>query len=303
MRILRLFRSLAAAFLLSPAPLVAETVTWFSDPGGLNRDGAGGLMDSGFQFQLGVFSGGFQPTPSNITQWPAFWTSSDSASYDVGNKRYAGQIEVVSNSAPFTVGAEAWVLGKKVTETGTEMILFRRNTWLWPAPNPLNPIADEWRLNGAPGVQVVVGTVHPSGSPFLMQSLTVRSYDQWRTTELAGEPLGGINDDPDQDGVANLLEFIFGSNPMTPGPPPVTVISKVNVAGNDYLQISIPRRRDRLALLKVQVSSDLQTWHDGGAFTEVMADNPLEWVVRDKTPYPPAGGKRFMRLAATLPAP
>jgi len=302
MNIPRMFLPVAAGFLLSSTMLVARTVEWFSDTNGVNRNGAGELMDAGFQFQLGVFSGAFQPTASNMHQWADYWTPADSVAYNAVNNFYSGQIAVLNNTTPFTVNAKAWVMGRKVTSTGTETILFRRSGWLWPAPDPMDPIILKWRLNGDPGVEVVVGAVNPGGSPFLMQSLTVRSYDQWRTANLLNEPLDGENDDPDQDRQPNLLEFVFGSDPKIPGPPAVTALTKVNVGGNDYLQISIPRRRDHLAVLKVQVSSDLEIWNDGNSFTEVIADGPLEWIVRDKTPFPHAGGRRFMRLQASLPA-
>jgi hypothetical protein len=289
--------------LLSSSWLAAETILWYSDADGVNLDGAGNPMDSAFQFELGVFAGGFQPTASNYSQWAAYWTSADSTPYLVNGQRFNGSLEVVSNDAPFTVGAKGWVLGTKTTTTGTEKILFRRSDWLWPAPNPMNPVSKEWRANAGGILEVVMGELDPAETQFLMRSQTLRTYDQWRALELDGEPLNNPNDDPDRDGVPNLLEFVFGSNPNIPGTPPLTDISIVDVGGNDHLQISIPRRRDHIALLKVQVSSDLVTWNDGDAFTEVVADGSMEWVVRDKTPFPPAGGRRFMRLQASLPAP
>ena len=69
----------------------------------------------------------------------------------------------------------------------------------------------------------------------------------------------------------------------------------------DHLQISIPRRIDRMATLNVEVSSDLEQWDSGTAFTEVVSDGLSALIVRDKTAFTPPLTKRFMRLRASLP--
>ena len=77
----------------------------------------------------------------------------------------------------------------------------------------------------------------------------------------------------------------------------------VTLAGQRYLQITIPRRSDHPALLTVEVSSDLTTWNSGPTFTEVVSDTPAALVVRDLTPLGTGTPRRFMRLHAELPAP
>ena len=280
----------------------SENIDWGSTAGGINQDSAGEAMDSGFTFQLGVFSSGFVPTAANLADWNAFWNDADEATYMVSENRFVSLHTVTDNNPPFLAGTAAWIMGTKETPTGTEKILFRRPSWTWPTPNPLVGEGTLWRVNGDANINVVIGTVNPGGSPFLMRSAIVRDYDQWRELKLADEPLNGPGDDPDGDGIPNAMEFVFDTDPLAANAAPATVLSTVEIAGEDYLQLTIPRNRSHIALLKVQVSSDLVTWNDGPAFTEVVTDGPLEWVVRDKTPVSShPGGKRFMRLKIDLP--
>lgn len=290
-----------AAFLAFSGWADAMDIEWYSLGGVVNLDSVGVAMDAGFVFELGVFSAGFIPSESNVVDWGDHWNMADTAAYVPAQQLFTESHVVTGNPAPFTVGAQAWILGRRVSATGTEMILFRRDSWLWPAPNELEPTPLFWVVNGGTGMQVVLGAVNTDGSPFLMQSAMVRDYAQWRELKLAGEPLDGPTDDADSDGVSNAEEFVFDTNPLQPGAPPVTALSNVEINDEQYLRVSIPRNRAHLAHLKVQVSSDLATWNDGPAFTETLADHPTEWVVRDKTPFSETGGRRFMRLQLEIP--
>jgi len=293
---------LQALMFAAAGSVMAETISWESPSGGNNRQSSGDPMDAGFIFQLGVFSDGFVPTALNLSEWDDFWSVADQSSYDTGFSRFAGLFEVEDNNPPFTVGRPGWIMGTKVTVTGTERILFRRPGWLWPASSPLSPFPLDWHVNGATDLQVVIGAVNPGGSPFLMQSAVVRDYPQWRALRLAGEPLDGPLDDPDGDGVPNLLEFVFDTMPSDSASRASAGGSWIEIGGEKFLQLTIPRKRTHLATLVVQVSSDLETWNQGPDHTAVVSDTPLEWIVRDKTPASAApGGRRFMRLKAALP--
>lgn len=285
------------AVCLSDPLLHAETISWFSDPDQTNLDAAGAPMDAGFQFELGVFSGGFVPTSMNVGQWSAHWVVADSTTYNPTSRRFADQVMVANNNPPFLPGADAWILGRRVTSTGTDRILLRGLGWTWPAPDPMNPIAMEWNVKDA--AVVVLGSVGGSGSPFLMKSARERTFTQWQTENFAGESLNGPGDDPDKDGVSNLLEFVFGTLPKTAGAPTATPMSLVN----GRLQISIPRRIDHPAVLTVQVSGNLTSWASGPGHTEIIADDVSSLTVRDLTPVDPANPMRFMRLKAEPAAP
>lgn len=283
------------------AILHAENIGWESPADGVNQQSSELAMDAGFTFQLGVFSGGFVPSPLNLADWDAFWHVADESTYSTSAKRFAGIHTVTDNEPPFLAGTPAWIMGTKVTSTGTEKILFRRPSWTWPTPNEFNPLGPIWSVNGDANIDVVIGTVNPGGVPFLMRSEVIRDYPQWRALTLVGEPRDAPGDDPDGDGVSNLMEFVFDTDPKNPASRNTAAGSFVNISGEDYLQLAIPRKRSHLATLTVQVSSDLEAWNSGPAFTEVVSDDPLMWTVRDKTSRSASGGKRFIRLQAVLP--
>jgi hypothetical protein len=275
-----------------------ETINWYSPAQKTNLTSTGLVMDGGFQFQLGVFSGSFVPTPGNASQWATWWASAQAASYNPASKAFDSLFTVTGNTAPFSVGAKAYVWGRRTASTGDEWILFRKNDWTWPAPDPMNPFFTDW--NAASANEVILGSINANGLPYLMKSEAVYSYSQWRDSTLAGEPLNGPNDDPDRDGVSNLLEFVFETPPTLAGASPLTATSFVEISGQSYLQISIPRLRNRLAKLTVEVSADLSHWDSGDSFTAVVADSVTTLVVRDKTPAVPGAAKRFMRIKAEL---
>jgi hypothetical protein len=181
----------------------------------------------------------------------------------------------------------------------------RRPAWTWPeAADPFSPpslFTLDWRVNGDSNIQVVMGTVNPGGSPFLMRSEITRDYVQWRAMSLAGEPLNGPGDDPDGDGLTNMLEFVFDTLPKNASSKAAATGSFLEIAGQRYLQLTVPRKRTHLAANSVQVSSDLEQWDEGSAFTEVVSDSATQWIVRDKTSVSAApGGRRFIRFKAGL---
>lgn len=283
------------------AAVQAQPILWSSDSGQTNFDSAGALMDSDFVFELGSFSGGFVPTAGNVVEWSGHWVVADSTNYNTTDKRFNSVYEVMENTAPFTVGAPAWIMGTRGGPAGTERILFRESGWTWPTPSPLNPVTLQWNAKLAD--QVVLGSVDADGSPFLMQSVKTRSYAQWQTTALVGETEIGSGEDPDEDGASNILEFAFGTSPTSAGEIPSMSLEIVDVSGMDYLQLRVPRLRGREVTLVVQVSGDLTSWDSGEAFTTVVTDEANLLVVRDLTSKSTSGGRRFARVKVSLPGP
>lgn len=295
-----IFRLLCFVSWLAGAASHAETIKWFSPAGAVNLTGSDAAMGAAFNFELGVFNGNFVPTASNVAQWAANWVPAQRIAYNVPNKRFDGQFTVVNNNAPFTVGKAAYIWGFQTGAASSEWILFRNPDWTWPAPNPMDPFGIDWNAATA---TALIGSINAGGSPFLMKSAAVTTWQQWRDSELAGESQNGPNGDPDHDGTSNLLEFVFGTPPRQVGAPPATSVVIVTSNSQQFQQISIPRRMDRLAALTVQVSPDLTSWASGPAATLVISDTPAALVVRDLTPLGAGAPGRFMRLKAELTAP
>ena len=243
-------------------------------------------MDASFQFQVGVFSGGFIPTASNASEWESRWVPAQTAGYSPVTQAFDSSFTVTANPAPFTVGARAYIWGRSQAATQDEWILFRRHDWNWPAPNEMNPLFPVW--NAATADEVVLGTLNPGAAPFFMKSETVRSYAQWRNDVLASEPLNGPNDDPDHDGFSNLMEFAFGSSPVQRSAPPA-----IETTVGSFFQISVPRLRNHLARVTVEVSGDLSRWESGDSHTLEVSNTANLLVVRDLTPI---GDGRLMRV-------
>lgn len=259
----------------------ARLINFYSPPAAVNLTENGDSMDGQFVFQLGVFANGFVPTISNLDQWSAHWTAAQSAAY---NGSFNGNFMVTGNAAPFTVGAKAYIWGRRSSSRSDEWILFRGSGWNWPAPDPMSPFDLVW--SSALASESIVGRADAGG----MRSETLMSYAQWQTVN----PVGGAADDPDFDGVPNLLEFVFGTSPSQPSASPVSF------AIGSHLEISIPRLRNRLAKVTAEVSGDLIAWKSGAGFTTVVSDTGGLLVVRDNAPTAPGLPRRFMRVKAEI---
>lgn len=292
---LRIFFLIGVA--LGAGSVRGETIFWSSRTGAINYSSTGLAMDSTYQFQLGVFKNGFIPTASNTAQWAGNWESAQPTTYQPARKLFESEFTVPGNTGAFVVGAKAYVWGRVTAATKDEWILFRKSDWVWPSAAASPPNFYYWNAEEAD--QVILGTINPSGSP-LMQSVAIYSYAQWRDDRLAGNPLNAPNQDPDQDGVSNLMEFVFGTSPSIASLVPFTPTSLVTISGQTYLQISIPRLRNRLVAFTVEVSSDLNQWISGDTYTAEVSNTAEALVVRDKTPTGPGLSRRFMRLKAVV---
>ena len=297
MKVLLQWKCLLLLAVVTAGTVKAETINWYSTANRTNHTSAGTVMDSGFQFQLGVFTGGFIPTAANVSQWSAFWVSAQSASYNETTKSYNSTLNFTGNAVPFSAGAKAYVWGRRTGAASDEWILFRKSDWNWPLANTPEGFT-LW--SAATANEVVLGSINAGGSPFFMKSVAVVPYARWRDSQLAGEMLSAPNDDADHDGSPNLLEFIFGTSPTQPGPPTATPCSFVDLSGQKFLQISIPRLQYRLAMVSVEVSGDLVNWNSGTSYTTELSNTPEVIVVRDLLPSGPGLPKRFMRVRAIV---
>ena len=282
-------------------PLSAGTanIGWSSDQLKTNLTSTGAVLDGSFDFELGVFAGTFVPTADNTADWAANWHPAQRTVYSSKYTRFATSYSPDDNISPFTVGKAAYIWGFSGDAFKSEWILFRATVWTWPDASSITTLT--WNAKNA---TAVVGTINASGSPFLMQTAAIANaspptttWSQWQAETLAGETSNGPNDDPDRDGVPNLLEFVFGTPPKSAGALPAMPVSLVN----GHPQITIPRRIDHPATLIVEVSADLANWQSGPTYTTVISDNPTALVVRDLATVDATHPRRFFRLRAELP--
>jgi hypothetical protein len=167
-----------------------------------------------------------------------------------------------------------------------------------------------WNTSGA--TSLIVGSITPqaTGSKVNMRTAAIRGglppstgWKQWQEMELNGKTaLTNPRDDADGDGVSNLLEFLLGTSPTSAADYPRNVAHRIGVTsegGKDYLEVSVPRRRDRLVQFTPEVSNDLMSWTSGTNATTVVSDTAEALTVRDRTPIGEAGAQRFLRVNAS----
>jgi hypothetical protein len=293
--------------LLSSAWLHAQPIVWAAAPLSTNLTSTGAEMDQAFRFELGVFEDSFVPTEGNKEQWAQYWRPAKRTGYNTLGKDFSAEFVVEHNDPPFTPGKQTYIWGFRGDALAGEWILFKNDLWTWPVPADPNgfppPLPLLWFAEDE-DTTAILGQIHASGTPFLMQSAAVThaappttTWNQWRQENLTGEALDGPHDDPDHDGTPNLLEFVLGTAPKVANPPVATPV----ILESGHAVITIPRRIDHQVTLTIEVSGDLAIWHSGPAQVEISNEGLAALVARDLTPPGPANPRRFIRLKASLP--
>lgn len=152
-------------------------------------------------------------------------------------------------------------------------------------------VSDNYTFSIVPGTLDVVGW----------------TFADWQARHFVGADLmnvarSGINADPDNDGLANLLEYAFARDPQVHDADE----AMANAVTDASLALGYPCRRDVVDLVYLpEVSGDLMNWQSGAAVLEPQAvgvlDTWLDWVtVRDRAKLSAEAGPRFLRLRVEL---
>jgi hypothetical protein len=150
-----------------------------------------------------------------------------------------------------------------------------------------------------------------TASNLVVYGLLTPPYQLWQQAnfspdELADPTISGDTADPDGDGIPNLAEYAFNTNPKTADLGGLPVMGTVNVGGSDYLTISYEQVLFNTDITcTVEVSGDLTTWSSGPGFTALVSvvdhgDGTETITVRDTTPISSAT-KRFIRVHISRP--
>ena len=162
---------------------------------------------------------------------------------------------------------------------------------------------------------VTSGTFNNAASTFTytfpsysMTVLVVKGqYAAWRqqqfsTAELASPTISGDSADPDGDGIPNFMEYALGLSPKTASTAGLPVVGVQVIGSKTYLTLTFTKLRALADVgYTVQVSSELQIWNSGSAYT-VRVDNGStdQAVYCDLTAIQDVP-HRFIRLAVVRP--
>lgn len=286
-------------------PAGATRINFYSSPDTAAYGSDGRPLSEDTSFELGVFANGFVPSATNTAQWSANWVPAQRTKFTAPHSWFTSVFNVTNNAAPFTNNAPAYVWGFSGSEAQGQWILFRATSWLWPAPDGNSPLPLLWSAKDA-NVVVVGSLVPANGGSVGLRSLAVANslppvtkWAQFKAENMAGVLLGNPSDDADGDGIANILEFIAGTSPTSAADRPVNSANWMQMTaagGKNYLELRVPRRRDRPANFTTEVSPDLGVWNSGTNVATVVSDTVDALTVRDKTPIGEGGDRRFMRV-------
>ena len=132
--------------------------------------------------------------------------------------------------------------------------------------------------------------------------------EQWQGTQFAAtgglsDPLAALSQDPDHDGLSNLMEYALGIDPEVAGTTNGKIITDVEpVSAEKYLRMTVvknPAATDVVYIVEATSTlGDPLSWRGSGLVVET--DDASTLRVRDIVPMS-TGTQRFMRLRVTKP--
>ncbi|MBB5351931.1 hypothetical protein HNR46_002170 [Haloferula luteola] len=198
--------------------------------------------------------------------------------------------------------------GERIVLTAADGSVIRDFTYDDAAPWPVSPDGDgpslelispfdapdhgvgtNWRAStedgGTPGDQ-------PAGS----------DYDSWAAgyfspAQLADESVSGPMADPDLDGLANAIERVFGSDPLTNSPESLPVAALQEIEGETYLTITFTRDPSVTDVAAwPQFSSELEDWSEESVLLLTLPHDDGTETVTYRDAIPATGNERFARV-------
>ena len=269
-------------------------ITWGSELFASASDSENQPLDSNWTFYLGYFDSGFIPSAENTAEWASHWTTLDVSSYAPLSGFSSTWIH-----DEMSTGRKGYIWGANRSLPANEWILMSASTWSVPPFDSL--IADvDWISSDAN--EVIVGEVSATGEmvtsvgvgepPFL-------SGDHWRElyfsdAEQNNALVSDWDADSDGDGMSNLAEFAFGTQPKRRD----RVEVRLTIEGG-FFQFETQRARNVGVLYFAQISENLEQWSEGNSFVTLEEESPSSLTYRS-TVTNAAAPKQFGRLRVAL---
>jgi hypothetical protein len=124
-----------------------------------------------------------------------------------------------------------------------------------------------------------------------------------------------LEEDPDSDGLKNLLEYALRRHPREPDAAGAIVAGQEQLRGTSYLTLtyrrphdewaSVPDRADAIydgVSYTVETSTDLVIWHSGTNYvTQLVTPDTTGSMATVLARVPADSSKRFLRLQVHIP--
>ncbi|MDB4798224.1 M4 family metallopeptidase [Verrucomicrobia bacterium] len=125
---------------------------------------------------------------------------------------------------------------------------------------------------------------------------TLKGYSLW----AAENGIEGIDQDLDQDGRVNLLEYALGTNPSEPDQATFFKADLITIESQQYFTLTLDRsiRRDDVNY-GIETSTNLTAWANADAQMIVVEDSDTKLIIRQSNPAS-SEARVFMRLTLGL---
>jgi hypothetical protein len=181
----------------------------------------------------------------------------------------------------------------------------------WASDPFLNADVDEVRIyNRALGEAEVLGI---AAAPLTTNPTARLAFDAWAADRAFAAGEDNPQSDPDRDGLPNILEFLFGTDPLVAGPPPLSQGGVATAAqlglgdtGKTYQTLTVRLRKDRAGVLVVpRAAATLDALADpasaaNAALAGTVDDGGFELVTYYYTTPIEDSPAGFMSLGAAL---
>lgn len=162
---------------------------------------------------------------------------------------------------------------------------------------------DLWGIAAGPNAFIATGDIGVVLRSSESQPVDGILYNEW--TVAMGIPAGkrGIDDTPADDGIANLVKFALGLDPLVSERHALPQLQVVSNGGGQSLALLLTQATDIYgAVLALEVSTDLVTWQETAHTLEVVENvsENLRLIRLVENAVFQDGDRRFIRLKVTL---
>jgi DNA-binding beta-propeller fold protein YncE len=148
---------------------------------------------------------------------------------------------------------------------------------------------------------ILSGEDSPFGITFRPPAPAESGFATWIADFSLPTEERGPGDDPDGDGIPNLLEYALGLDPSLANRAALPLGETLFTGGQAYLMLEVGKNAAATDVqLIVESSADLLSWNSGPGHTVILEETASLLRVRDAVPVSESA-RRFLRLRAVQP--